>query len=394
MRNPRTAIFSIALLLVVCTGSASVADEQTSESLPTKELRLFTEVYGRMKSEYVDPVDDKALVRQCVQGMVSGIDPHSAYLDETEFREISSGGRPQGGIGLELTMDEGYTRVVSSYEDTPAWKAGIQSGDVIYRINDIDLKGRNLTEVVKLLRGNPGTKVTLAIARHGQKQPLTFTVTRAEIRIQSVKSSLMDDGFGYVRINQLQSSTGTSFKEAVKDLTAKNRGRLKGLVLDLRSNPGGLLNAAIEVADSLLESGLIVYTEGRSGSAEMKFTATPVDLLDGAPVIVLVDAGTAAGSEILAGALQDHKRAKILGSRTFGRASIQTVLPLANGGALKLTTARWRTPNGHPIQGVGIMPDVVIAKTESAPGGPTSMTMQDYPVKLALSELKRMAGPK
>lgn len=392
MLNPQSATYTIALLVIVFSGSASVAAEKNSEPLATEELRLFTDVYSRMKSDYVEPVDDKTLVRQCVQGMVSGVDPHSAYLDESEFRDISSTGRPRGGIGLELTMNNGYASVVSSIEDTPAWKAGLMTGDVIYRIDDTDVKGKTLTEVVKLLRGEPETKVTLTVARTNQKQPIAFTVTRAEIKIQSVKSSLTDDGFGYVRITQFHSTTGQSFKEAINKLAAKNKNRLKGLVLDLRSNPGGLLNSAIEVADLLLENGLIVYTEGRATGAEMKFTATPVDILEGAPVIVLVDAGTAAGSEVLAGALQDHRRAMILGNRTFGRASIQTVIRLANGGALKLTTARWRTPNGHLIQGVGIKPDIELAKSEATPGSLTPMTTQDFPAKRALSELKRMAG--
>jgi carboxyl-terminal processing protease len=392
MTNPHTATYRFILFLGVLMVSASLAEEQKPDPQPTQELRLFTEVYSRMKSDYVEPLDDKTLIRQCVQGMVSGVDPHSAYLDETEFREISSTGRPRGGIGLELTMDGVYASVVSSIEDTPAWKAGLRTGDVIYRIDGADVKGKTLTEVVKLLRGEPNTRVTLTVARADHKLPLTFTVTRAEIRIQSVKSSLTGDGFGYVRITQFQANTGKLFKEAIKGLAEKNKGPLKGLVLDLRSNPGGLLNSAIEVADGLLDRGLIVYTEGRTSGVEMKFTATPPDLLQGAPVVVLVDAGTAAGTEVIAGALQDHKRARILGNRTFGRASIQTIIPLANGGALKLTTARWRTPNGHLIQGTGIKPDIELAKSESIPDSRTPMTAQDLTASQAFRELRRMAG--
>ena len=392
MRNMRSIALTGGLLAIVLSGAASEAKEETSEPLPPKELRLFTEVYNRMKRNYVEPVDDKTLIRQCVRGMVSGVDPQSAYLDESEFREQSASGQPRGGIGVELTMKNDSPSVVSSIEDTPAWKAGLMPGDVIYRIDNIDLRGKTLADVVKLTRGEPGTNVTLTVARADQPQPITLVVTRAAIQIQSVKSSLVGGGFGYVRITQFNSTAAKSFKDAIARLVMDNRNNLKGLVLDLRSNPGGILHPAIEVADSLLENGLIVYTEGQSSEAEFKFTARPGDLLEGAPVVVLVDAGTAAGSEVVAGALQDRKRAVIVGNRTYGRASLQTMIPLENGGALRLTTAQWRTPNGHLIHGVGIKPDIELEKTRVPLGGLVEKPATDPAVKRALAELQRLTG--
>lgn len=392
MRCHRTTTYALAMLVYGIAVPAGAAEGGKTALLPAEEQRFFSEVYSRMKNEYVETVDDKTLIRHCVQGMVNGVDPHSAYLDEAEIRDMTAGGQPRGGIGLELTMKDGVVQVVSAIDDTPAWRAGLQTGDTILRVDNADMQGRALGDVVKLLRGAPGAPVTLTVARSGRTQPLTFTVTRAEIRIHSVKTSSLGDGYAYIRITQFNTSAGKAFKDAARKLAADNGNPLKGVVLDLRSNPGGLLNAAIEVADALLDAGLILYTEGRAADAEMKFSATAGDVLQHAPLAVLVNGGTAAGSEVLAGALQDHKRAVILGSRTYGRASIQTIIRLPQGGALKLTTSRWRTPNGRVVQGVGIRPDIELAESATGPASLRLPLQQDPAVQKALAELRGKAG--
>lgn len=392
MRCHRTTTYALAMLVYGIAVPAGAAEGGKTALLPAEEQRFFSEVYSRMKNEYVETVDDKTLIRHCVQGMVNGVDPHSAYLDEAEIRDMTAGGQPRGGIGLELTMKDGVVQVVSAIDDTPAWRAGLQTGDTILRVDNADMQGRALGDVVKLLRGAPGAPVTLTVARSGRTQPLTFTVTRAEIRIHSVKTSSLGDGYAYIRITQFNTSAGKAFKDAARKLAADNGNPLKGVVLDLRSNPGGLLNAAIEVADALLDAGLILYTEGRAADAEMKFSATAGDVLQHAPLAVLVNGGTAAGSEVLAGALQDHKRAVILGSRTYGRASIQTIIRLPQGGALKLTTSRWRTPNGRVVQGVGIRPDTELAESATGPASLRLPLQQDPAVQKALAELRGKAG--
>jgi len=392
MRRHRTMMFALAVLGYGITVPAGAAEGSDPSSRQNEALRLFTEVYSRMKRDYIEPVDDKTLVRHCVQGMVSGVDPHSAYLDEAEFLDMKAGGQPRGGIGLELTMKDGFAQVVSAIDDTPAWRAGLQTGDVILRVDNADMRGRSLGDVVKMLRGAPGAPVTLTVARSGHTQPLTITVTRAEIRIRSVKVSSLGDGYAYIRITQFNSGAGKGFKDAARKLAADQGKPLKGVVLDLRSNPGGALNAAIEVADALLDTGLILYTEGRAADAEMKFSATAGDVLQHVPLVVLVNNGTAAGSEVLAGALQDHKRAVILGSRTHGRASIQTIIGLPQGGALKLTTSRWRTPNGRLVQGTGIRPDIELAESATGPASLRLPLRQDPAVQKALVELQGKAG--
>ena len=332
----------------------------TEQPLPIEELRTFTEVFSRIKADYVEPVDDKKLLRDAIQGMLSGLDPHSSFLDPEGFKDIRIGTEGEfGGLGIEVTMEDGFVKVVSPIEDTPAARAGLKTGDLIIRLDNKAVKGMTLNEAVKSMRGKPGSEINLTVVREGQPKPMVFTLARAVIKIQSVKHRMLEDGFGYVRITQFQANTGDNLKDALTKLKLQNKGNLKGMVLDLRNNPGGVLNAAVAVSDAFLTSGLIVYTEGRVSDAELKFSATPADLANGAPIVVLVNGGSASASEIVAGALQDHKRAVIMGTKTFGKGSVQTILPMTGGAALKITTARYYTPSGRSIQATGILPDVV-----------------------------------
>ncbi len=356
----------VALGFFAALGTGVLADGGAASSstaqLPLDELRTFSEVYSRIKSDYVEKVDDKTLIQNAIRGMMSGLDPHSAYLDPQEYKDLQIGTTGEfGGLGLEVGMENGFVKVVSPIDDTPAAKAGLQSGDLIIRIDDKPVKGMGLSEAVTMMRGKPGTKITLTIVREGRDKPLTVTLTRAVIQVASVKSRMLEDGFGYVRITQFQAKTGSDVQDAVNELQKKAGHHLKGLVLDLRNNPGGVLQAAVSTADTFIRKGRIVYTKGRLDQSDMSFNATPNDELNGAPLVVLVNGGSASASEIVAGALQDSKRAVIMGSRTFGKGSVQTILPLNGGAAVKITTARYYTPSGRSIQAEGIEPDVPLA---------------------------------
>ena len=339
--------------------------ESEAEALPFEELRTFTEIFGRIKRDYVEPVSDKKLLEDAVRGMLNGLDPHSAYLVPEEYQELKEGTTGQfGGLGIEVTMENGFIKVVSPIDDTPAQKAGLKAGDLIIRLDDKPVKGMSLTEAVKIMRGDPGSQIELTVVREGEEAPLKFTLTRDIIKVKSVKSKLLEKDYGYVRISSFQSGTGDSLLDSLKQLKKDNKGSLKGLVLDLRNNPGGVLNAAVEVSDAFLKSGLIVYTKGRIENSEMRFSASGDDVLNGSPIVVLINAGSASASEIVAGALQDQKRAVIMGEKSFGKGSVQTILPTSNGAAVKLTTARYYTPSGRSIQAEGIEPDITLASVK------------------------------
>jgi carboxyl-terminal processing protease len=306
-------------------------------------------------------VADSALLENAIRGMLSGLDPHSAYLDQEEFKELQVGTSGEfGGLGIEVGMEDGFVKVIAPIDDTPAQRAGIQAGDLIIRLDDTPVKGLTLNEAVKLMRGKPGTVLKLTVVREGMEQPLKVDIKRDVITVKSVKQRMLEKGFGYVRISQFQSKTAENMVDAIDSLKKEAGGSLKGLVLDLRNNPGGVLNGAVAVSDAFLKKGLIVYTEGRVNDSKLRFNATPDDILDDAPMVVLVNQGSASASEIVSGALQDHKRAIIVGSRTFGKGSVQTILPLSNGTAVKLTTARYYTPSGRSIQAEGIEPDIAL----------------------------------
>ncbi|MES1928986.1 carboxyl-terminal protease [Salinisphaera dokdonensis CL-ES53] len=332
-----------------------------AHGLPLDELRTFVEILNRVKQGYVEDVSDQTLLENSIRGMLDGLDPHSAYLNKEEFKEISiSTSGKFGGLGIEVQMQNGFVRVVTPIDDTPASKAGIEAGDLIIRIDDTAVKGMTLMDAVKKMRGKAGSETTLTILREKRDEPFKVTLERAVIRVQSVKSRMLDDGYGYVRITQFSSQTGDNLQRELKNLEDEAKGPLRGIVLDLRNNPGGVLSAAVDVADTFINAGGIVSIRGRAPNTDQQFDATPGDMLDGAPIVVLVNEGSASASEIVAGALQDDSRAVIMGTRTFGKGSVQTIVPLQNGAALKLTTARYYTPSGRSIQAEGIEPDVGI----------------------------------
>lgn len=356
---------------------SAVADREAKQALPLDELRAFAEVYGKIKSDYVEPVDDKTLITSAINGMLSGLDPHSAYMDADAFKDLQVGTQGEfGGLGIEVGMEDGFVKVISPIEDTPAFKAGVKPGDLIIKLDDTPIKGMTLNDAVKRMRGKPNTSIVLTILRKDVSKPLTITLVRAIIKVQSVKSKLIENGYGYVRIAQFQERTGEDLARALQALNKDNKSALKGLVLDLRNDPGGLLNSAVGVAAAFVKpNSLVVYTDGRVPDAKMKLNASPENYLRGnqtdylkglpawvktVPVVVLVNGGSASASEIVAGALQDGKRAIIMGTQSFGKGSVQTVLPLGNGTGIKLTTARYYTPAGRSIQNKGITPDIVV----------------------------------
>jgi carboxyl-terminal processing protease len=333
-----------------------------ADAVPLEDLRTFTDVYMRIKRNYVEEVDDATLLENAIRGMLSGLDPHSSYLSERDFRDLQIGTSGEfGGLGIEVGMEDGFVKVIAPIDDTPASRAGVKAGDLIIRLDDKPVKGMTLNEAVNEMRGPKGTDITLTIIRQGVDQPLRITLTRDVIRVRSVRSEMLEPGFGYVRISNFQSKTAQNLVEEVQKLQRDGNG-LRGLILDLRNNPGGVLNGAVGVSDAFLEDGLIVYTEGRTADSQFRYQASPGDVLKGAPMVVLVNEGSASASEIVAGALQDHQRAVIMGTQTFGKGSVQTILPLRQETALKLTTARYYTPNGRSIQAEGIVPDIKLER--------------------------------
>lgn len=360
----------IGLAAAFCLGPLWVAHAGQAENavqLPIEDLKIFAEIFGKIKSDYVEDIDDSQLLNNAIKGMLDGLDPHTVYLDPDSFREMNIDTRGEfGGLGLEVTMENGVIRIVAPIDDTPAHKAGLKSGDLIISMDGVQVKGLSLGESVSLMRGKPGSEIVLTIVRKDRPEPFEVTLKRAIIQLESVRAELLETGFGYVRVIQFQIGTATSLRQQLARLAREAGTALKGLVLDLRDNPGGVLDGAIQVSDTFLRDGLIVSTRGRAEDSEVTFSASPKDYLNDAPLVVLVNGGSASASEIVAGALQDHGRALILGTTTFGKGSVQTILPMLNGAALKLTTARYYTPNDRSIQATGITPDVVSQPAESS----------------------------
>ena len=377
----------IAGVLVSLNFSASAGKDAAVSALPIEELRSFADVYNAIKQGYVEPVEDKKLITHAISGMLANLDPHSAYLDADSFKELQVSTQGEfGGLGIEVGMEDGFVKVVAPIEDTPADKAGLKSGDLIIKLDDTPVKGITLNDAVKKMRGKPKTQIRLTIVRKGEGKPFEVTLTREKIKVQSVKSKLLEGGYGYLRVTQFQEETAPDVvkhleKLAKADKDAKGEG-IKGLVLDLRNDPGGLLNGAVGVSAAFLQpKTLVTSTDGRTEDAKRRYTASPEDYQRGykddfmknlpayartTPIVVLVNGGSASASEIVAGALQDHKRAVVMGTQTFGKGSVQTVLPLSNNAAIKLTTARYFTPSGRSIQATGITPDIIVE--ESANG--------------------------
>ena len=411
MQKAKLALVGLAGVLAgaaMTLNLSAVADKQDDAPLPIEELRAFTDVFARIKSDYVEPVEDKKLINGAINGMLSDLDPHSSYLDAEGFKDLQVGTQGEfGGLGIEVGMEDGFVKVVSPIEDTPAFRAGIKTGDLIVKLDDTPVKGMSLNDAVKRMRGKPGAQITLTIARKGVDKPIVVTLTRAVIKIRSVKFKLLDSDYGYVRVTQFQERTGELLTEALQKLYKDNKEPLKGLILDLRNDPGGLLNGAVAVTTAFVKpDSLVVYTEGRSEDAKMRLTAsrehylrsTQADYLKNlpegvkkVPMVVLVNGGSASASEIVAGALQDHKRAIIMGTQTFGKGSVQTILPLGNGTAIKLTTARYYTPNGRSIQAKGIVPDIV-AEDPATAGADDGFGVREADLDKHLSNTQQSDG--
>lgn len=351
-------LLPISLLALICIQSVA-AEETASTSIPVEELRLFAEVFDRIKSAYVEPVSDKKLLEDAIRGMLSGLDPHSAYLDAKAFENLQVHTSGQfGGLGIEVGLQDGFIRVIAPIDDTPAQRAGILAGDLITKIDNESTQGISLNEAVDKMRGKIGTPVILTLMREGVEKPFELSLARASISVTSVRHRLLETGYGMIRISQFQNNTAEQLSRSIEAL--KSMGELKGIVLDLRNNPGGVLQAAVQVSDAFLSEGLIVYTDGRLPNSELSFSATPDTPAGELPLVVLINAGSASASEIVAGALQDHRRAIVMGTHSFGKGSVQTILPVSAGRGVKLTTARYYTPNGRSIQADGIRPDVVV----------------------------------
>jgi carboxyl-terminal processing protease len=373
------------------------ADEtlNPANTLPWQQARLFAEVYERIKREYVDEVDDKQLMEKAIRGMVAALDPHSAYLDTDEFEEIrlsTMGSYP--GVGIEVVAEDSAVKVLRPIEGSPADQAGMLSGDLIVKIDNNDV-GADLAGAITRLRGPSGSNVQLTVRRPGTGELLDFSLRRSKVEVRSVMQTTLDPGFGYVRITSFSETTADDVGRAVAQLKRENPKGLHGLVLDLRNNPGGVLEAGVAVADAFLNEGVIVTADGRTPDSRFRMEATPGDLIDGAELVVLVNGGSASASEIVAGALKDHNRAELIGHKTYGKGSVQTVMPLAQGGAIKLTTSRYYTPSGVSIHGKGIIPDVIAQGTEEAPADLHVSSKPDLPlaardaeVRLALDTLK------
>ena len=360
---------------------SAIAEKDVRASFPVEELRTFAEVFNAIKQGYVEPIDDKKLITYAISGMLSKLDPHSSYLDADAYKDLQVGTQGEfGGLGIEVGMEDGLVKVVSPIEDTPADRGGVKSGDLIFKLDDTLVKGLTLSDAVKRMRGKPKTPIKLTILRKGEAKPIEITLVREVIKVQSVKSKLVEDGYGYLRVTSFQENTAAAVVKNLNDLYKS--GPLKGLVLDLRNDPGGLLNTAIGVSAAFLPSKtLVTSTDGRMPDAKHQFYALPEDYLRGSredylknlpaearkvPMVVLINGGSASASEIVAGALQDHKRAIVMGTTSFGKGSVQTVLPLPGNTAIKLTTARYFTPSGRSIQATGIVPDIVVEESANA----------------------------
>ena len=366
------AFTGLALMLSAASAADTEADTtpDTQQALPARlplnELRVFAEAFDRVSSAYVEEIDDRTLLENAIKGMLSQLDPHSAYLDRDSFSDLQEDTTGNyGGVGLEVSMEDGFVRIISPMDGTPAEKAGVKPGDLIVQLNDQPIKGMSLGDAIDAMRGEPGSTVRLTLVREGTAKPFEVSLTREIIAVASVRQRVLDPGYGYIRIAQFQSNTGTEVEDAVTALTAE--GKLLGLVLDLRNNPGGILQSAVAVSDVFIDDGLIVYTAGRLPNSDMRFSASTPDATNGIPIVVLVNEGTASASEIVAGALQDHHRAIIMGVNTFGKGSVQTILPLNNEKAIKLTTALYYTPNGRSIQAEGIVPDIWVDRSTVTP---------------------------
>jgi len=352
---------SYFLVLFVLAISFMPISVKSDDGVPTENIEQFVDVYKRIKEQYVDNVDDSQLFQSAIKGMVSDLDPHSSYLSKDDFNELKIGTTGKfGGLGIEITIEDDFVKVIAPIDDTPAKRVGVKSGDLIIKVDDTSLRDMSINDAVKLMRGEPGTKVQITIIRKKVKKPIVFDIKREIIIAKGIKSKLFNNDIGYIRLSNFQSDSTNHVKNAVHKLNKESKNNLSGLILDLRNNPGGVLGTAVGISDLFLKKGKIVYTNGRTFNSKLEYFATPQDVIEGIPLIVIVNEGSASASEIVAGALQDHERAKILGVKSYGKASVQTIQELSDGSALKLTTARYYTPLGKDIHKHGIDPDIMV----------------------------------
>jgi len=396
------SVFFVVFLIGVLVGSGRSQKVSALSNSMYEDLKVFTDVIGYIQKDYVEETKSKDLIYGAIKGMLETLDPHSAFMPPNMYKEMQeeTKGRFEG-LGIEITIKEGILTVVSPIEDTPAFKAGIQAGDQIIKIDGDSTKNFTLMDSVKRLRGPRGSKVTITIMREGFAKPKEFTLIRDVIPVRSVRHELLDKNYGYIRISQFQEKTDSEFEKAMKALEEESKGALKGLVLDLRNNPGGLLDQAVKISDRFIDSGLIVSVEGRKEDQKMKFYAHPDGNLSRYPLVVLVNGGSASGAEIVAGAIQDHGRGILLGTQTFGKGSVQTIIPLKDGSGLRLTTARYYTPNGRSIQAKGIVPDFIVkpSRTEEekegvAPRLPSEKDLERHLIDVEKGVPKEKEKPK
>jgi carboxyl-terminal processing protease len=383
---------AMGLSLSLSRGVLADKERPTDDTLPWEDARLLAEVLERVRQDYVDNIDDHALMESAIRGMVSALDPHSAFLDSDEYDEIRiSTTGAYSGVGIEVTMEDGAVRVVAPIDGTPAARAGIQAGDIIVSIDDVPVDTEGLSDAINRMRGKPGSTVKVSVTRSQVDHPLDFVLERSNVQVHSVKQELLEPGYGYVRITHFSETTPSDLTKAIAQLKSGSpQSKLKGLVLDLRNNPGGVLEAAVSVSDAFLDDGAIVSANGRAADSKFEMDATPGDLIDGAAIVVLVNGGSASASEIVAGALKDHSRATLIGRTTFGKGSVQTVMPLSDGRAIKLTTSRYYTPSGASIHDKGIDPDIVVERDQNPSDNLSASRLleTDNEVVLALDKLK------
>ena len=355
----KNVAFSVILVFFSLTSFGS------DDEVPTEKIQQFVDVYKKIKDQYVDEVDDTTLFNYAIEGMVSNLDPYSDYLTKDDFSELKIGTTGRfGGIGIEITMEDGFVKIIAPIDDTPAQRAGLKAGDLVIEVQDVSLKDKSINDAVKLMRGEPGTKVKVKILREKENEPLDFELTRQIIVSKGIKTQIFNGEIGYIRLSSFQSNSTRNVRDAIYKLRKDTGKMMSALILDLRNNPGGVLGAAVGISDLFLESGKIVYTKGRTNNSDLEYFANSEDILEGLPLYVLINGGSASASEIVAGALQDHQRAIIYGEKSFGKASVQSIQEMIDGSALKLTTAKYYTPNDRHIHGNGITPDVQLEYDE------------------------------
>ena len=374
MKLSKYKIFLVALTLIFLINAIPYLKDSSNAnasktSLPLNQLQSFSEVYLKIKQNYVQDITDKELFDNAIKGMLEGLDPHSTFLNEKDFKDLKIGTKGEfGGLGIEVTMEDGFVKVITPIDDTPAFKAGVKAGDLIIEIDSKSVKGLSLNQAVDLMRGKVGKPILLTIARKGENAPIEIKIVRAKIKVKSVKFEIIDKNYGYIRISSFQNKTGQNLYDAISNLNKKSKNNIKGYVIDMRNNPGGVLGAAVDVSDAFIKGKKkIVFTKGKTANAVYEYFSNDKDLAEDKPIVVLINGGSASASEIVAGALQDHKRAIIMWTQSFGKGSVQTILPITSKTAVKITTARYYTPKGRSIQAKGITPDIIVEDLELNP---------------------------